>query len=88
MTIEMTSIKVPKHLRDRLNALADERGRGTTLAQVLEGLLDDHETNVYRNRMAYMEVAARAQEDAEGMARAQRQADQAISYLGRREASR
>ncbi|WP_067140433.1 hypothetical protein [Microtetraspora malaysiensis] len=83
----MTSIKVPKNLRDRLNALADERGRGTTLAQVLEGLLEDHETNMYRNRMAYMEVAARAQEDAEGMARAERQAEPMINYLRRREAS-
>ncbi|AQZ65504.1 unnamed protein product [[Actinomadura] parvosata subsp. kistnae] len=56
----MTTIKVPKNVRDRLIAIADERGRGTTLAAVLTDLLDKHETDKTRDRLAYLEVVAAA----------------------------
>ncbi|MEW9548154.1 hypothetical protein [Nonomuraea sp. NPDC050783] len=84
----MTTIKVPKAVRDRLNAIADERGRGTTLAAVLTDLLDQHETEKTRARLAYHEVLAQAEEDTEAMARAQRQTEQAIRILHAREAGR
>ncbi|MEV0628544.1 MULTISPECIES: hypothetical protein [Nonomuraea] len=84
----MTTIKVPKAVRDRLNAIADERGRGTTLAAVLTDLLDQHETEKTRARLAYQEVLAQAEEDTEGMARAERQTERAIQILRAREAGR
>ncbi|WP_188189957.1 hypothetical protein [Nonomuraea sp. SYSU D8015] len=84
----MTTIKVPKTVRDRLNAIANERGRGTTLAAVLTDLLDQHETEKTRARLAYQEVLAKAEEDAEAMARAQRQTEKAIQILQAREADR
>ncbi|MFI7703268.1 hypothetical protein [Nonomuraea sp. NPDC049480] len=84
----MTTIKVPKTVRDRLNAIANERGRGTTLAAVLTDLLDQHETEKTRARLAYLEVLAKAEEDAEAMAGAQRQTEKAIQVLQAREASR
>ncbi|MGA4989630.1 hypothetical protein [Nonomuraea bangladeshensis] len=84
----MTTIKVPKAVRDRLNAIADERGRGTTLAAVLTDLLDQYETEKTRARLAYQEVLAQAEEDAEGMARAGRQTERAIEILRSRGAGR
>ncbi|GAA1704153.1 hypothetical protein [Nonomuraea bangladeshensis] len=41
-----------------------------------------------RARLAYQEVLARAEEDAEGMARAERQTERAIQILRSREAGR
>ncbi|MDP4502098.1 hypothetical protein [Nonomuraea turcica] len=84
----MTTIKVPKTVRDRLNAIADERGRGTTLAAVLTDLLDQYETNKTQARLAYLEVLAKAEEDAEAMAKAERQTEKAIQILQARETGR
>ncbi|NJP90099.1 hypothetical protein HCN51_11670 [Nonomuraea sp. FMUSA5-5] len=85
MTADMTTIKVPKNVRDRLIAIADERGRGTTLAAVLTDLLDKHETDKTRDRLAYLEVVAAAEGDVDAMARAQHRADQALDLLRARE---
>lgn len=88
MTSDMTTIKVPKVVRDRLNAIADERGRGTTLAAVLTELLDQHETEKTRARLAYQEVLGHAEEDAEAMTQAERRTERAIRILRAREAGR
>ncbi|WP_203984509.1 hypothetical protein [Sphaerisporangium rufum] len=84
----MTTIKVPKSLRDRLNAIADERGRGTTLADVLTELIARHEVEKTRARLAYLETVQAAEADEAGMARAARRAENAARVLREREARR
>ncbi|RBQ21430.1 hypothetical protein DP939_01565 [Spongiactinospora rosea] len=80
----MTTIKVPKALRDRLSALADEHGRGTTLADALTRLLDEHEATQVRRRMAFEEILTASQADPEAVAKGTRMAARAIEYLQRR----
>ena len=84
MPADTTTIKVPKALRDRLNAIANQSGRGTTLADVLTDLITSREDAEHRDRMAYLEVVARAEEDPGAMARAQKLADKHIGYLHQR----
>ena len=83
MTAEMTSIKVPKAIRDELNELADQGGRGTTLADVLSQLLEEHKTLRLRQRLAFEELLARAKADPHAVAKAERIAQGAIEHLRR-----
>jgi Arc/MetJ-type ribon-helix-helix transcriptional regulator len=76
MTADVTTIKVPKALRDELNALADEGGRGTTLADVIRQLIDARQTERLLNRQAYLEVRAAAEADPDAMQRAHARAEQ------------
>lgn len=87
MTADMTSIKVPKALRDELNELADRGGRGTTLADVLTQLLEEHKTTRLRQRLAFEELLARAKADPDAVAKADRIAQGAIEHLRRPQAS-
>ncbi|MEU8177613.1 hypothetical protein AB0C14_32470 [Microbispora hainanensis] len=87
MTADMTSIKVPKALRDELNELANQGGRGTTLADVLTQLLEEHKTTRLRQRLAFEELLARAKADPDAVAKAGRIAHGAIEHLRRPQAS-
>ncbi|MDX3109789.1 hypothetical protein ACIBO5_00620 [Nonomuraea angiospora] len=88
MPEEMTSVKVPKGLRDQLNRLAERGGRGTTLADVLRQLLEEHEAGRLRRRLAFEEQLHRAQADPDASARGRRIAKDAAAYLKHRQAVR
>ena len=68
MPEDMTSVKVPKSLRDRLNKLAERAGRGATLADVLRQLLEEHEAGRLRQRLTFEEQLHRAQADPDASA--------------------
>ncbi|MFG1615987.1 hypothetical protein ACGFI3_24765 [Nonomuraea wenchangensis] len=84
MTSNMTTIKVPKALRDKLNVLADEGGRGTTLADVLQQLLEEHHSIRTRQLIAFDTLLQRAQADQEATAKAERAVQRALTFLQRR----
>ncbi|NUP00536.1 MAG: hypothetical protein HOW59_21680 [Nonomuraea sp.] len=79
-----TTIKVPKALRDRLHALADEGGRGTTLADVLRELLEEHDSIRTRQLLAFDTLLQRAQADQEAKSKADQTVQRALAYLQRR----
>ncbi|WP_327046028.1 hypothetical protein OG320_30875 [Microbispora sp. NBC_01189] len=84
MTADMTTIKVPKPLRDRISAIADERGRGTTLSQVLADLVKRYESDETRARQAAQQVHDEVKADQERMERARARAAQHAAYLSER----
>lgn len=84
---ESTTIKVPKSLRDELNALADAGGRGTTLADVLAQLLEEHRAKATRERNAAEALFAKAAADPDAVAKADRIAKRAVEFLQSRKAS-
>ncbi|PRX46898.1 hypothetical protein B0I32_14317 [Nonomuraea fuscirosea] len=53
LTADMTMIEVPTALRAKLDALIAEGGRGTTLADVLQQLLDEHDSIRTRQMLAF-----------------------------------
>ncbi|MET8988543.1 hypothetical protein ABZW49_24095 [Nonomuraea wenchangensis] len=55
---------------------------------MLTELLDQHETEKTRARLAYQEVLAHAEEDTEAMTQAERRTERAIRILRAREAGR
>lgn len=88
MPEEMTSVKVPKSLRDQLSSLAIRSGRGTTLADVLKQLLEEHEAGRLRRKLAFEEQLHQAQADPDASARGRRIAKDAVAYLKHRQAVR
>ncbi|MEV0169076.1 hypothetical protein [Nonomuraea fuscirosea] len=53
MTADMTMIEVPTALRVKLDALIAEGSRGTTVADVLQQLLDEHDSIRTRQKLAF-----------------------------------
>jgi Arc/MetJ-type ribon-helix-helix transcriptional regulator len=87
MTADMTTIEVPTALRDKLNALVHESGRGTTVADVLRQLLDEHHNIRTRQTLAFDALLERAQADPDAAAKADRTVQRAVAHLQRRSGS-
>ncbi|MEW9530570.1 hypothetical protein [Microbispora sp. NPDC049125] len=86
MTADVTTIKVHRSTRDRLSAIADTFGRGTTLDQVLNDLVKRYETDEVRARQAAEQLHAEVRADSALMNRAGAHADAHLAYLTERAA--
>ncbi|MGP4102233.1 hypothetical protein [Nonomuraea sp. KM90] len=84
MTADMTTIEVPAALRAKLDALIAEGGRGTTVADVLHQLLDEHDSIRTRQKLAFDAQLQRAQADPDAAARADRTVRRMVDHLRQR----
>ncbi|MFI1914616.1 hypothetical protein [Nocardia sp. NPDC020380] len=84
-SVEVTTIKTPRTTRDRLAALTP---RGTTLAEMIEILIDNYESTKTRERIAWETRLAAARADTVAFDRGVQVAGQLLEYLERREGTR